>query len=80
MDTNLTQLRDVARYASEFARSRTLARAFVHGSCLTAICAASHTGRRLNGFILAILIAVLAITSRLCIRVAARAEHEQQLA
>ena len=35
---------------------------------LTAICAASQMGRRLNGFILAI--AVLAITSRLCIRVA----------
>ena len=30
--------------------------------------ATSHTGRRLNGFILAI--AVLAITSRLCVRVA----------
>ena len=39
-------------------------------SCLTAIYAASHTGRCLNGFILAI--AVLAISSRLCIRVAAQ--------
>ena len=33
-------------------------------------CAASHTGRRLNGFILAI--AVLAIASCLCVRVAAQ--------
>ena len=37
-------------------------------AALTAICAASHAGRHLNGFILAV--AVLAITSRLCIRVA----------